>query len=37
MAVGPMIGVHGKLPLDFGEAFLRAFSKPTRFGEFFNE
>ena len=25
MAVGPMIGVHRKLPFDFGEAFLARF------------
>jgi hypothetical protein len=24
MGFGPMIGVHGKLPFHFGEAFLRA-------------
>jgi hypothetical protein len=24
MGIGPMIGIHGKLPFHFGEAFLRA-------------
>jgi hypothetical protein len=32
-----MIGVHGKLPFHFGEAFLRALKKPMRFGELFDE
>jgi hypothetical protein len=37
MAVGPMIGVHRKLPFDFGEAFLGTLQEPMRFGEFFDK